>query len=92
MNPDFAIVLNFKLNTDNVNTDALVKKARDIGVRAISGGDVLQKAADKYTIKLVNQDGVDLSADEVIDTLVQNRKNGNSTVINIHLPQSNSQQ
>lgn len=85
MNPDFAIVLNFKLDTNNINADALVKKARDIGVRAISGGNVLQEAADKYTIRLVNQDGVDLSADEVIDTLVQNRKNGNSTVINIHL-------
>lgn len=87
MNPDFAIVLNFNLNNaKNVDFDSLVKKARDIGVRAISASDDFQEACDKYTIKLVDeQDGEKLTSENVINTMVENRKNGKRTVINIDL-------
>lgn len=85
MNPDFAIVLNFKIsNEDNTDLDFLVKTARDIGARAVSGSDNFKAACDKYTIFLAQEDdGQDLTADQVIETMVQNRKNGQSTVINI---------
>lgn len=87
MNPDFAIVLNFKLdNNGNADFDSLVKRARDIGVRAISGNDKFKEACAKYTIKLVEvEDGVELTAADVIDTLLENRQNGKQTVININL-------
>lgn len=37
INPDFAIILNFNPTGANVNADALVRRARDIGARAVSG-------------------------------------------------------
>lgn len=85
MNPDFAIVLNFKLaNSQNADPDALVKKARDVGARAISGGDIFKAACEKYTIFLSNEtDGSDLSTNDVIQTMVENRKNDKATVINV---------
>lgn len=84
MNPDFAIVLNFKIsNEDNTDLDFLVKTARDIGARAVSGSNKLKAACDKYTIFLTQENGQDLTADQVIETMVQNRKNGQRTVINI---------
>ena len=85
MNPDFAIVLNFKLESEqNADADFLVKTARNVGARAVSGGDFLKKACAKYTIFLADeQNGVELTKDNVIDTLVQNRKNGKTTVINL---------
>lgn len=87
MNPDFAIILNFNLdNENNVDFDALVKRARDIGVRAISGSDQFRQACNKYTIKLLSpESGVKLTADNVIDTMVENRKNGKQTIIEIDL-------
>ena len=87
MNPDFAIVLNFNLNdAKNVDIDSLVKKARDIGVRAISANSDFQEACDKYTIKLVDEpEGENLTTDNVIDTMVENRKNGKKTIINLNL-------
>lgn len=87
MNPDFAIVLNFNLNNaKSVDFDSLVKKARDIGVRAISASNDFQEACDKYTIKLIDeQNGENLTTDNVINTIVENRKNGDKTVININL-------
>lgn len=87
MNPDFAIVLNFNLNnTENVDIDSLVKKARDIGVRAISGNEKFSEACAKYTIKLLPPtNGVELTEANVINTLIKNRKDGKSTIININL-------
>lgn len=87
MNPDFAIVLNFNLNNEeNVDFDSLVKKARDIGVRAISGSENFKNACSKYTIKLVPaEDGLNLNKDNVINTMVENRKNGVKTVINVNV-------
>lgn len=87
MNPDFAIVLNFNLNNEeNVDFDSLVKKARDIGVRAISGNDNFKEACAKYTVKLVpSEDGSDLNKDNVINTMVENRKSGEKTVINVNV-------
>lgn len=85
MNPDYALILNFKLNnTKNIDADALVKKARDIGARAVSGNDLLKEACAKYTIFLANEEnGQDLTKDNVIETMVENRKNGKATIINI---------
>lgn len=85
MNPDYALILNFKLNdSKNVDADALVKKARDIGARAVSGSDILKEACEKYTIFLANEEnGQNLTKDNVIETMVENRKNGKVTIINI---------
>lgn len=85
MNPDFALVLNFKLNKqENVDPDFLVKTARNIGARAVSGSELLKEACAKYTIYLTKQnDGLTLTADNVIDRMVENRKNGKPTIINI---------
>lgn len=92
MNPDFAIVLNFKLN-GQADADTLVKTARNIGARAVmSNGknDLFKMACEKYTIFLANkQDGLDLTSENVIDTMVDNRKNGKSTIINV--PVNNGQ-
>ncbi|RVU70438.1 MULTISPECIES: hypothetical protein [Lactobacillus] len=85
MNPDFAIILSFQIkHPDSTNADQLVKTARDIGVRAVSGSDLLKDACQKYTISLAEPtDGLDLTSDNVIDTLVTRREQGKSTVINI---------
>lgn len=85
MNPDFAIVLNFKLNNaENVDPDFLVKTARNIGARAVSGDKSFQAACEKYTIFLADEkNGQDLNKENVIETMIENRKNGKSTIINI---------
>ncbi len=85
MNPDFAIVLNYQLkNKDNFDPDFLVKTARDIGARAVSGSKKLKAACQKYTIFLAPvKDGQNLTADNVIQTLAVNRKAGQRTIINI---------
>lgn len=90
MNQDFAIILNFKLNNDQIDYDALVKKARNIGVRAICGSDKLQEACQKYTIKLYPQaeNGETLNKDNVIDTILANRKAAKATIINIDVDSS----
>ena len=86
MNPDFAIVLNFKIN-GNADADFLVKTARNIGARAVitnAQKDDFKEACSKYTIFLADEaDGVDLNSDDVIDTIVTNRQNGKNTIINI---------
>lgn len=86
MNPDFAIVLNFKL-TGNADADFLVKTARNIGIRAVMSDnqqDDFAKACSKYNIFLAKQaDGLDLNSDNVIDTIVTNRQNGKNTIINL---------
>lgn len=86
MNPDFAIVLNFKIN-GHADVDFLVKTARNIGARAVMTNaqvDDFKKAGAKYTIFLAgSQDGLDLTNENVIDTIVNNRKNGQNTIINI---------
>ena len=86
MNPDFAIVLNFKIN-GNADADFLVKTARNIGARAVMTNaqkDDFEKACSKYTIFLADEaDGIDLNGDDVIDTIVNNRQNGKNTIINI---------
>ncbi|EEJ71605.1 hypothetical protein [Lactobacillus ultunensis] len=85
MNPDFAIVLNFK-TTGEFDADFLVKTARNIGARAVMSNntDGFQAACDKYTIFLADEkDGLNLNSKNVIDTMVENRKNGKSTIINV---------
>ena len=89
MNPDFAIVLNFKLkNAKDVAADFLVKTARNIGARVIAAdADIpdFKKACAKYTISLMEKptQGTDLTATDVIDRLVLNRKAGAKTIINV---------
>lgn len=84
INPDFAIILNFNPSGENVNADALVRRARDIGARAVSGPEELQAACEKYTIAyLPEQSGRHYKADEVVDALVAARKNGQALVIDV---------
>ncbi|WP_251717194.1 hypothetical protein [Lactobacillus agrestimuris] len=87
MNPDFAIILNFKLaDPNNIDPDQLVRTARNIGIRAINANDLFKTASEKYTIKLIDtSDGQDLTADNVIDTIVSNRKNNQATIINVNV-------
>ena len=86
MYPDFAIVLNYQLN-GNADADFLVKTARDIGARAVmtnAQNDDFKVACTKYTILLANaENGIDLTSDNVIDAMVNNRKNGKATIINV---------
>ena len=89
MNPDFAIVLNFKLkNAKDVAADFLVKTARNIGARVIAADANIpdfKKACAKYTISLTEQptQGTDLTATDAIDRLISNRKAGAKTIINV---------
>ena len=89
MNPDFAIVLNFKLkNAKDVAADFLVKTARNIGARVIAADANIpdfKKACAKYTISLMEKptQGTDLTATDAIDRLVLNRKAGEKTIINV---------
>ncbi|AIS08584.1 hypothetical protein LACWKB8_0268 [Lactobacillus sp. wkB8] len=89
MNPDFAIVLNFKLkNAKDVAADFLVKTARNIGARVIAAAANIpdfKKACAKYTISLTEQhvQGIDLTATDAINRLVLNRKAGAKTIINV---------
>ena len=89
MNPDFAIVLNFKLkNAKDVDADFLVKTARNIGARVIAADANIpdfKKACAKYTISLVEKptQGTDLTATDAIDRLISNRKAGAKTIINV---------
>lgn len=88
MNPDFAIILNFKLkNAQEIDTDFLVKTARNIGVRAIAADRLeneLQIPCAKYSINLVTiATGEDLATTNIIETLVQNRKVGKASIINV---------
>ena len=91
MNPDFAIVLNFKLkNAKGVDADFLVKTARNIGARAIATDAFktdFEQACRKYTIALVPtesvQYGCKLSATNTVEQLVLQRKAGKNTVIDI---------
>ena len=91
MNPDFAIVLNFKLKSaKDVDADFLVQTARNIGARAVSVDahqTAFKKACAKYTIALVDAETIKESCDLVpadpIAKLVANRKDGQKTIINI---------
>lgn len=84
MNPDFALVLNFKFNGNNYDPDFLVKTARNIGVRAVSGSDKLKAACQKYTIFLASpQKGQNLKADNVLTAMMANKKADKATVINV---------
>ena len=91
MNPDFAIVLNFKLKSaKDVDADFLVKTARNIGAQAVSVDahqTDFEKACAKYTIALVDaetiQESCDLVPADPIAKLVANRKDGQNTIINI---------
>ncbi len=89
MNPDFAIVLNFKLkNAKDVAADFLVKTARNIGARVITADANIpdfKKACAKYTISLMEKptQGTDLTATDAIDRLISNRKAGAKTIINV---------
>ncbi|BDR59934.1 hypothetical protein [Lactobacillus xylocopicola] len=88
MNPDFAVILNFKLKTGkDVDVDLLVKTARNIGARAVATNDRradFKQACNKYVIALVDEDqGEELTADKVIDHMVHQRKDGQKTIINL---------
>lgn len=91
MNPDFAIVLNFKLkNAKGVDADFLVKTARNIGARAVATDAFkpdFEKACSKYTIALVTnepaQDDCELSATNAIEQLVLQRRAGQKAIIDI---------
>ena len=84
MNPDYAIVLNFNISGEaEPDFDFLVKTARNIGARAVSGDDRLKAACEKYTIFLTDEAGQDITSDQIIETMVNNRKMGKQTVINI---------
>ena len=91
MNPDFAIVLNFKLKSaKDVDADFLVKTARNIGARAVSVDaqqTAFKKACAKYTIALVDAETIKESCDlvpaDAVAKLVANRKDGQKTIINI---------
>lgn len=86
MNPDFAIVLNYQLN-DKADADFLVKTARNIGARAVMTDrqtEDFKTACAKYTIFLADsENGADLTKNNVIDTMVNNRKAGKATIINV---------
>ncbi|WP_198568058.1 hypothetical protein [Lactobacillus crispatus] len=86
MNPDFAIVLNYQIN-GNADADFLVKTARDIGARAVitnGQNDDFKAACAKYTILLADaKNGTDLTSNNVIDTMVNNRQDGKTTIINV---------
>ena len=89
MNPDFAIVLNFKLkNAKGVDADFLVKTARNIGARAVATDAFktdFEKACKKYTIALVTTEPIqanyELSAANVVEQLVSQRKAGQQVII-----------
>ena len=91
MNPDFAIVLNFKLkNAKGVDANFLVKTARNIGARAVAADAFktdFAKACKKYTIALVTTEPIqanyELSAANVVEQLVLQRKAGQQAVIDI---------
>ena len=91
MNPDFAIVLNFKLkNAKGVDADFLVKTARNIGARAVAADAFktdFAKACKKYTIALVTTEPIqanyELSAANVVEQLVLQRKAGQQATIDI---------
>lgn len=85
MNPDFALVLHFLIaQPTKTDADYLVKTARDIGARAVSGSPLLQEACQKYTIFLApNQDGQQLTADKAIEQMVKNRQQGKRTIIDL---------
>ena len=91
MNPDFAIVLNFKLkNAKGVDADFLVKTARNIGARAVATDAFkpdFEKACRKYTIALVTnepaQDDYELSATNAVEQLVLQRRAGQKAIIDI---------
>lgn len=85
MNPDFAIILNFK-TIGKFDADFLVKTARNIGARAVMSNNPsdFKEACEKYTIFLADEkDGLDLSSETVINTMVENRKSGKATIINV---------
>ena len=91
MNPDFAIVLNFKLkNAKGVDADFLVKTARNIGARVVAADafkNDFAKACKKYTIALVTTEPIqanyELSAANVVEQLVLQRKAGQQATIDI---------
>lgn len=86
MNPDFAMVLNFKFTGSQFDPDFLVKTARNIGARAVSGSEKLKAACQKYTIFLAQpQDGQNLKADNVLAAMMSNKKAGKRTIINVPL-------
>lgn len=95
MNPDFAIILNFKLkSTKDVDADFLVKTARNLGARAVATNqlqDEFKLACAKYTVALVDgRCGFDATSDDVIDKLVANRKIGQSSFINVEVAGKNA--
>lgn len=89
MNPDYGIILNFKVNA-NANAQKIVRLARNIGARAISveGTNDLapyKEACKDYTIELVNAHGIDLTSANAIDELINFKRNEQHAVFNVEL-------
>ncbi len=90
MNPDFALVICFPLaQQEKYDPDFLVKTARNIGARAVSGSPQLKAACQKYTIALIPaHKGESLSSQQVIDRMVRNRQQGKATFISVNLKEN----
>lgn len=89
MNPDFAIILNFIIDdSSELDADKLIKRTRDVGVRAVSCADpdLLAAAGKKYTIKVLQGlAGQDISKDQLLDTIVTRRKDNKNTILNVRI-------
>lgn len=84
MNPNFAIILNYKIKGPDFDPDYLVKTARNIGARAVSGDEKLKAACQKYTIAYLEEtNGEQLTEETAIETIVQNRQHNQQTIIDI---------
>ena len=72
MNPDFAIILNFKTTSD-FDADFLVTTARNIGARAVMRSDptAFKEACETYTSFFADEHaGLDSPSVIVLDTMV----------------------
>ena len=89
LNPDFAIILNFKLADPELTpstADALVKRARDIGARCIASNSpaAFEAACAKYPVMNVPaMTGQTYAPDTVVEALVAARKAGQPLVIDL---------
>lgn len=90
MNPNFALILNYKVDNSDFDPDFLVKTARNIGARAVSGDPSLKAACQKYTIAYLDQvKGQTLTAQTAINTIVENRKDQQATIIDLPVHNGN---
>jgi hypothetical protein len=96
MNPDFAIILNFKtaaVPAAELDPDFLVKTARNVGARAIatSQPELFKAAGAKYTIAILpERPSLDLTAANLIDTIVTRRQAGQNSCLAFELAAAQS--